>query len=68
MGPTRICIINMGHLGEGNSREAWRTLCRWYQVVEGKAAKPCYHRLEKQTVGREALYAYVPPPGEEDPQ
>ena len=52
----------MGHLAEGNSREAWRTLGGWYRVVEGKAAKPCYQQLEKQTVEWEALYARVPPP------
>ena len=52
----------MGHLGEGNPREAWRTLGGWYKTVSGKAAKPCYHRLERQTAEREALYARVPPP------
>ena len=37
-------------------------------MVEGKAAKPCYHRLEAQTVEREALYDYVPPSGEKIPK
>ena len=36
----------MGHLAEGIPRKAWRTLGGWYRVVEGKVAKPCYHRLE----------------------
>ena len=36
--------------------------------MEGKAAKPCYHRMEAQTVEREALYDYVPPPGEKIPK
>ena len=58
----------MGHLAEGNSREAWRTLSGWYRAVEGKAAKPCYHRMEAQTVEREALYDYVPPPGRRYPR
>ena len=53
----------MGHLAGENSRAAWRTLSGWYRAVEGKAAKPCYTRMEEQTVEREALYDYVPPPG-----
>ena len=57
----------MAHLAKGDSREAWRTLRRWYRVAEGKAAKPCYHRLEAQTVEREKLYDHVPPPGEKIP-
>ena len=36
--------------------------------MEVKAAKPCYHRMEAQTVEREALYNYVPPPGEKIPK
>ena len=37
----------MGHLAEGNPREVWRTLGGWYKAVAGKAAKPCYQRLER---------------------
>ena len=37
----------MGHLAGGNSRAAWRTLSGWYRAVEGKAAKPCYTRMEE---------------------
>ena len=51
----------MGHLAGENSRAAWRTLSGWYRAVEGKAGKPCYTRMEEQTVEREALYDYVPP-------
>ena len=52
----------MVHLEKHNLREAWRTLGAWYKTVEGKASKPCYHRLARQTVEREELYAEVPPP------
>ena len=58
----------MGHLAGGNSREAWRTLSGWYRAMEGKAAKPCYTRMEAQTVEREELYNYLPPPGEKIPK
>ena len=58
----------IGHLVEGNTREAWCTLGGWYKAVAGKAAKPCYQRLERQTAEREALYARVPPPGRRIPK
>ena len=51
----------MGHLAGGDVKEAWRTLGGWYKAVTGKAAKPCYQRLERQTAERETLYAHVPP-------
>ena len=52
----------MAHLIKGNAKEAWRILRVWYRITKGKAAKPCYHQMEKQTMEQEALYDYVPPP------
>jgi len=54
-------------LREGDSKEAWRLLKGWYQNVEDRAPKPCYHSIERQTRERVELYTKVQPPGDPIP-
>ena len=49
-------------LKAGEPKEAWRVLKGWYRQCTGKAPKPCYQFMAKQTTERVELYAKVPPP------
>ena len=52
------------HLGAGEVKEAWRAVKGWYLLAEGRARRPSLQTLEKQTIGREELYARVPLTGD----
>ena len=58
----------MLHLKDGKVREAWGAIWGWHRLVDPKAAKPCFQRMEHQTKEREALYGKVEPPGESIPR
>ena len=58
----------MTHLQNGRVREAWGTIWGWHKTVEPKAANPCFRSMERQTKGRDDLYGYQQPPGEQIPR
>ena len=49
-------------LTEGKAKESWRTVRGWYRKESERASRPCFKTMEKQTQGREGLYAYREPP------
>ena len=52
---------------EGDLKEAWRWLKRWYMAVEDGASKHDYRTMAKETVEQEELHRRLPPWGDPIP-
>ena len=54
-------------LGEGDLKEAWGVVKKWYRSASDRGPTPCRETMAKQTQERIDLYRKRPPPGEAIP-